>query len=201
MRERVEELAARLSPTLATGGRPEAGIDATVGLPGVDLAARLEAVARVRDAQATQPLSRLVMDVPDTIGGVDRIAVSLRGQRVDASLAIQDPATAARAAQRVEALAEALGVRGYEARSLSVSAARGIAPESMDLTRLSGLALEREGTRGVASFLQDVSGGGLRDRQPSPSRHYDPHASSRGEDGARGDTPRRQPRRNPGDRE
>mgnify|MGYP001810105692 CR=1 FL=1 len=199
-RERVEELVARLSPPLATGTTADTPLDAAAAVPGVDLTARLEAVARVRDAQAAQPLSRLVMDVPDAIGGVDRIAVALRGQRLDATLAIQDPGTAARVAQRVEALAEALGARGYEPGTLAVSAARGIAPESLDLTRLTGLAMEREGTRGVASFLQDLGGGGLRDRQHSPGRQHDSSASSRGDEGARGETPRRQSRRDPGDR-
>jgi hypothetical protein len=197
-RERVEEIVARLQPSLATGARADTAVDAPVGLSGVNLASRLEAIARVRDAQAAQPLSRLVMDVPDAIGGVDRIAVSLRGQRLDASLAIQDAATASRVADRVAQLAEALGARGYEAGQLAVTSARGVAPESLDLTRLGALALEREGTRGVASILQDMAGGGLRERQGSPGRQHDPSASSREHDGQRGQTPRRQPRRDSG---
>lgn len=198
--ERMEELAARLAPPLATGSTGEGTAPVPVGPPRVDLTARLEAIARVRDAQAAQPLARLVMDVPDDLGGVDRIAVSLRGQRLDASLAIQDPATAARVADRVARLAEALGARGYDAGTLSVTTARGIAPESLDLTRLGAQALEREGTRGVASVLQDVAGAGLRERYAAPGRQDDPSTPSREHDRRNGDTPRRQSRRDSGDR-
>ncbi|MFO0272228.1 MAG: hypothetical protein ACK53W_17025 [Gemmatimonadota bacterium] len=199
-RERMEELAARLAPPLATGSTGEGTATVPVGQPRVDLTARLEAIARVRDAQAAQPLARLVMDVPDDLGGVDRIAVSLRGQRLDAALAIQDPATASRVADRVARLAEALGARGYEAGTLSVTTARGIAPESLDLVRLGAQALEREGTRGVASILQDVAGAGLRERHAAPGRQDDPSTPSREHDRRSGDTPRRQSRRDPGDR-
>ena len=199
-RQRIEDLAARLAPPLAPSSALEDGATVPVGPPGVDVAARLEAVARIRDAQASQPLSRLMMDVPDEVGGVDRIAVSLRGQRVDASLAIQDPVTASRVADRVARLAEALGARGYEAGTLSVTTARGIASESLDLARLGAQALEREGTRGVAAVLQDVAGGGLRERQAAPGRQEDPSTPSREHDRRSGDTPRRQSRRDPGDR-
>jgi hypothetical protein len=199
-RQRIEDLAARLAPPLAPSSALEDGATVPVGPPRVDVAARLEAVARIRDAQASQPLSRLMMDVPDEVGGVDRITVSLRGQRVDASLAIQDPVTASRVADRVARLAEALGARGYEAGTLSVTTARGIASESLDLARLGAQALEREGTRGVAAVLQDVAGGGLRERQAAPGRQEDPSTPSREHDRRSGDTPRRQSRRDPGDR-
>ncbi|MFN9213906.1 MAG: hypothetical protein ACK6DK_04925, partial [Gemmatimonadota bacterium] len=187
-RERMEELAARLAPPLATGSTGEGTATVPVGQPRVDLTARLEAIARVRDAQAAQPLARLVMDVPDDLGGVDRIAVSLRGQRLDAALAIQDPATASRVADRVARLAEERGARGYEAGTLSVTTARGIAPESLDLVRLGAQALEREGTRGVASILQDVAGAGLRERHAAPGRQDDPSTPSREHDRRSGDT-------------
>jgi hypothetical protein len=191
---RVEDALARLTPSLAGARDDSVPVAAPAALSGVDMAARLEAVARVRDAQASQPLSRLVMEVPDASGGVDRIAVQMRGGRVDASLAIADPMAASRLASRGDILAQALESRGYEAGTLQVRASGMLAPESLDLTRLAGLALEREGARGVASFLQDVSGGGLRDRQGSPSRH--PDSSHTPRDGSpREDTPRRQPKR------
>jgi hypothetical protein len=191
---RVEDALARLAPALATTSDAGTSGGGTFALTGADVAARLEAVARIRDAQATQPISRLVMDVPDATGGVDRIAVQMRGGRVDAALTIADPMAASRLASRAELLSQALEARGYDAGAMQVSAARVMAPESLDLTRLAGIALEREGARGVASFLQDVQSGGTRDRQGSPGRHSDSSHTPR-DGGPRDDTPRRQPKR------
>lgn len=168
---------------------------------GPDVAARLAAVERIRDVQASQPISRLIMDVPDANGGVDRIAVRMRGSAVDASLAIHDPVAAARLAGRTDLLQATLEARGYESGVLQVRANGAIGTDALDLARLAGVALEREGARGVASMLQDVSGGGLRDRSGSSSnRSHDSHHSQQQKSGD-GDQPRRQSKREGAPRE
>ncbi len=168
---------------------------------GPDVAARLEAVERIRDVQASQPISRLIMDVPDANGGVDRIAVRMRGSAVDASLAIHDPVAAARLAARTDVLQATLEARGYESGVLQVRANGALGSDTMDLARLAGVALEREGARGVAAVLQDVGGGGLRDRSGSASNRSNDSQHPQQHKGGDGDLPRRQSKRGGGARE
>jgi hypothetical protein len=174
---------------------------APMAVQGPDVAARLAAVERIRDVQASQPISRLIMDVPDANGGVDRIAVRMRGSAVDASLAIHDPVAAARLAARTDLLQATLEARGYESGVLQVRANGAIGTDAMDLARLAGVALDREGARGVASVLQDVSGGGLRDRSGSSSNRSNDSHHPQQQKGGDGDLPRRQSKRGGAPRE
>ena len=149
----VEAAAPTLGGGQGGGGEraPQGGLVARAEAPAsavpTDSIARLDRIEALRDGAAARPLSHVTLRLENATGGEDRIRVGLNGLAVGATMDIGDAAAAERVSSAIGELQRALESRGLEADALRVRRMAAAAPESIEMHRVAGIALEREAAR------------------------------------------------------
>jgi hypothetical protein len=128
----------------------------------------------MRDDAASQPMSRMTLQVDGPEGGQDRIRVDVRGTSVDASIDTSTAAAADRLSSRVTELRQALERHGLSPDTVQVtSVAPRAAISAADPARVAGSLLDADARRTAGSADTNANSTPFKDRGGNPDRDDD----------------------------
>lgn len=161
-----------VAPTSAESAAPAEGSAA-------EAAARVARVLETHEAlRQTQPLSRVFLRLDDHDGGAGSIRIDLRGNAVEASIALDDALDAARLNARIDELAESLRQQGLRPELLGARHATSAADALETLRAMPGLAEAEAALTHLARHEAGREAGDERAfRHPHDASHRDEDAN------------------------